>query len=256
LFSFLTELSVQVKDNLAISGLVIGINGHQNINQNRTLSFNFSSSQVSNFQKATSFTDFRIKINQLIQLFHLSFQDLTFKKIEITLDTNQIFFKDTRIQIQFFKKFEQATILLFQQLGYTYIHTTIHKGIITHDGKSSLKEQIGFNHNIKSISVHGGHINNLIFTFCVYDKRFKNKFLSSDLNQSEWRFEITIHPKQMHHFFHDFKPTTQFFYVVQQFCIHFRACDKQSKNHGINVLLKDIKNALQHAQIHHTEHTE
>ena len=82
MFFFLTELSVQVKNNLAISGLIIGINGHQNINQNRTLSFNFSSSQVSNFQNATSFTDFRIKINQFRQLFHLAFPDLTFKKIE------------------------------------------------------------------------------------------------------------------------------------------------------------------------------
>jgi hypothetical protein len=252
-FFFNDELSFIVRNIspsfASIFGLMIQINGYQNIDEFRILSFNFSHSDSigSNFQNTTSFTDFKIKMILLIELLQSSFQDFTFKKIEISLDINQkIFFKHSRIQTQFFKKFELASIRLFKDLGFTSIHTTIHKGINTVD--DNYQGQIGFNDNIKSISIRGGHSNNFIFTFCVYDKRFKHSFLSSDRNLSQWRFEITIHPRQMKRFFQHFKPTSHFFDVVQQFCIHFRDCDKQHKNHGINVLLQDIQNALQHAQ--------
>jgi hypothetical protein len=254
-FFFNDELSFIVRNNspfyASIFDLMIQINGYQNIDEFRILSFNFSHSDSigSNFQNTTSFTDFKIKMILLIQLLQSSFQDFTFKKIEISLDINQkIFFKHSRIQTQFFKKFELATIRLFKDLGYTFISTTIHKGVHTLDGNSSLIEQIGFNDNIKSISIRGGHLHNIVFTFCVYDKRFKHQSFSSDRNLSQWRFEITIHPKQMKRFFQHFKPTSHFFDVVQQFCTHFRMCDKHHHNHGINVLLQDIQNALQHAQ--------
>jgi len=249
------ELSFIVRNKLpyfaSIFDLMIQINGYQNIQEFRILSFNFSHSDStgSNFQNTTSFTDFKIKMILLQELLMTSFQDFTFKKIEISLDINQkIFFKQKRIQTQFFKKFELASIRLFKDLGFTFISTTIHKGIHTLDGNSSLIEQIGFNDNIKSISIRGGHLHNIVFTFCVYDKRFKHHSFSSDSNLSQWRFEITIHPKQMKRFFLHFKPTSHFFDVVEQFSTHFRDCDKNSNNYGINILLQHIQNALQHAQ--------
>lgn len=90
-----------------------------------------------------------------------------------------------------------------------------------------------------------------MITFCFYDKRYKHSFLPSDRNCSQWRFEITIHPQQMNAFFQD-QPTSEFFLFVQHFVVLFRACDKQYKNHGVNMVLKALKIALKPYQKQNT----
>jgi hypothetical protein len=100
-----------------------------------------------------------------------------------------------------------------------------------------------FGEQIKSISIVGGFFNKNMITFCFYDKRYKHFFIPSDRDYSQWRFEITIHPQQMNAFFQD-QPTSEFFLFLQQFVVLFRACDKYSHNHGVNMVLKALKIAL------------
>jgi hypothetical protein len=130
-FFFNDELSFIVRNNspfyASIFDLMIQINGYQNIDEFRILSFNFSHSDSigSNFQNTTSFTDFKIKMILLIELFQSSFQDFTFKKIEISLDINQkIFFKHSRIA-----NFKAQTDLLLDELSTKDYLTNLEKAL-------------------------------------------------------------------------------------------------------------------------------
>lgn len=146
----------------------------------------------------------------------------------------------------FFKKFEKAAILLFKQMEFSEIKTTIHKGILTENGESLfMQEHHGFNDHIKSISVHGGFSKATVLTFCVYDKAFKHFGESIIDGKTQWRFEVTVHPRHMKAYIHQFQPTTAFFDVIEQFSTLLREQDKWHQNHGVNVLLKTIKIALQ-----------
>jgi hypothetical protein len=233
------------------AGYLVHINGYQQLFKHKTLSFNLSNDHFSNFGKGISLSQFRIKMLFLSRIFNKYFNDFKLKKIEIAVDTDQIFFKNKNIQLVFFKKFDQAVKNLFTDMGFTEINTTIHTGVVKDNGEFYFKEQNRFLDNIKSISIHGGFSKAIVLTFCIYDKAFKNHGFSIIDGKSQWRFEITIHPRYFERYMdNQFKLTNEFFYVVQQFCIHFRTCDKKYNNHGVNVLLKAIKNALQHAQIH------
>ena len=229
----LNEITLSIiPTTLFTNGLSIHTNGNQQINKKKTLSFNFSEASISNFGEGTPLFLFKQKINSLKNIL-------------------QHFFKDDTQQAAFFKLFQKAVLQLFNQYGFSTNHTIIHQGRISRTGEALLVKTQNFGQQIKSISIVGGFFNKNMITFCFYDKRYKHSFLPSDRNCSQWRFEITIHPQQMNAFFQN-QPTNEFFLFIQHFILLFRACDKRSQNHGVNMVLKALKIALKTQQKQNT----
>ena len=240
-----------IPTTLFTNGLSIHTNGNQQIQKKKTLSFNFSEASISNFGEGTPLFLFKQKINSLKNILQHFFKDFILKKIEIAVDIDFLFFKDDTQQAAFFKLFQKAVLELFNQYGFSTNHTIIHQGKISRTGKAILVKTHNFGEQIKSISIVGGFFNKNMITFCFYDKRYKHSFLPSDRNCSQWRFEITIHPQQMNAFFQN-QPTNEFFLFIQHFILLFRACDKRSQNHGVNMVLKGLKIALKPHQKQNT----
>ena len=248
----LNEITISIiPTTLFTNGLSIHTNGNQQIHKKKTLSFNFSEASISNFGEGTPLFLFKQKMISLKHILQPFFKDFILKKIEIAVDIDFLFFKNDTQQAAFFKLFQTAVLQLYNQYGFSTNHTIIHQGKISRTGKAILVKTHNFGEQIKSISIVGGFFNKNMITFCFYDKRYKHSFLPSDQDSSQWRFEITIHPQQMNAFFQD-QPTAQFFLFVQHFVVLFRACDKQYKNHGVNMVLKALKIALKPYQKQNT----
>jgi hypothetical protein len=251
LFCF-NEITISIRPNTFFpNGLSIHTNGNQQIIKRKTLSFNFSEAPISNFGEGTTISLFKQKFASLKQILNPFFKNIFLKKIEIAVDIDFLFFKDDTQQAAFFKLFQKAVLQLYNEHGFSTNHTIIHQGRISNTGEALLVKTKNFGQQIKSISIVGGFFNKNMITFCFYDKRYKHSFLPSDRDSSQWRFEITIHPQQMNAFFQD-QPTSEFFLFIQHFVVLFRACDKYSHNHGVNMVLKALKIALKPYQKQNT----